>query len=323
MNAFENGEDYVLLGSQMGLGKSTTRNIIHRYLKTNQISKGQRGGSKGKLTHETKEAILEKLDSNPFLTLRDLVAFVKVYNGTTCCMGTISNFLHKQMISFKSARGSVEDKNSVRVKTMRKEYVEKFLNDGWRMRELVYIDESSFNLWMHSRKGWNKVGQRLNVKLPNCHGPTISLVMAIGKNGPIHFKLRKGTYNRETYTEFITELNSKLDANSKYYLIHDNAPIHFGLTTGNANHIISHLPPYSPFLNPIEAVFSKLKAHVRKEMTVRMESSGQSIESKIQNMMQVIASEISKPDYLNMAPFFRHIKKFFVRSILLEDIFGD
>ena len=61
-----------------------------------------------------------------------------------------------------------------------------------------------------------------------------------------------------------------LDTNEMkgHYLVMDNAPIH---TPVNVRELVEgrgykclYLPPYSPFLNPIEEFWSKLKAGVRR-----------------------------------------------------------
>ena len=305
----------------LGIKANTTRHIINRYTKNNQITSGARGGSKGKLSEETKEHILDSLDKNAFLSLTQMVDSVKEKNGTICCTATISNFLHGQMISFKSTRTHVENKNCIRVQTLRKEYVKKFLIQNWRMRECIYIDECSFNLWLRSRKGWKKSGERLNVTVPNSRGPNISLALAIAKNGPVYYKLITGSFTKETYGSFIQEVSGKLNLNQKYYFIQDNASIHGNAETGNQNHIMVNLPPYSPFLNPIESVFSKLKSRIRKQMCGNIDTGTTNV--KIQKMMDIIGVEIGKPDYQDLSAYFRHVREFFPASLEMEDIYGD
>lgn len=91
-------------------------------------------------------------------------------------------------------------------------------------------------------------------------------MMAIRAKGPEHFKLYKGVCTKETYVEFMDEVRSKLEIGKTFYLIHDNVSINGRLQTHNVIYIAINLPPYSPFLNPTESVFSKLKAHIRHTM---------------------------------------------------------
>ena len=133
VKAFEEGEEYVLLGRQLGYCESTVRNIIHKFEKTGLLTKGKRGGSKSKLTEDIKEFLLEKLNIDPFLTISEMISILNVDKGESCSTGTMSTWIHKQLISFKIARGSVETKNSLRVRLLRKQYVERFLEEKWRM----------------------------------------------------------------------------------------------------------------------------------------------------------------------------------------------
>ena len=145
------------------------------------------------------EDVLNQLDTNPFINLKEIVQFLHQKYVIQCCVTTISNFLHGKMITYKLSRGTVAEKNSERVKLLRKEYLMNSFIDVRRQKELIYIDECSFNLWLRCRRGWARSTQRLYHEIPNCRGPNISLVLAIGTNGPLHFELRKGAYNKIAY----------------------------------------------------------------------------------------------------------------------------
>lgn len=298
----------------MGICESSCRNIILKYKKTQKLSLGKIGGSKGKLSDEAKEAILNILEEDQFVSLDKLVTFLNAFDGTKCCGVTIGNFLHRQFVSFKEGPVSEEDKNCVRVKTSRMEFVGRFLDGEWRRSEQVYICESTFNLWHHDRRRHQS---------PNCRDPNIGLVVAIGHRGPVHFRARTGSFDKEGYAEFVAELEAKLGASQKYYLIHDSDSVHQDVSTRHAVHVVTHLPPCSPFLNPMESVFSRLKAHVRKEMSARPEILIGETAARVEKMTEIIAAEICKPDYLYLAPFFRHVKTFFSRCMTMADISGD
>ena len=48
--------------------------------------------------------------------------------------------------------------------------------------------------------------------------------------------------------------------------IMDNAPVHNDIQNMFPNREIVYLPKYSPFLNPIENVFSVLKTHIKRKL---------------------------------------------------------
>lgn len=88
VNAFQNGQNHILLGWQLGYKMNTVRNIIHRYYITQTLTKGPKGEYKSKNSAMTKEGLI---DANPFLILKDMMKIVKYFDGTQCCEDTISN----------------------------------------------------------------------------------------------------------------------------------------------------------------------------------------------------------------------------------------
>jgi len=78
------------------------------------------------------------------------------------------------------------------------------------------------------------------------------------------------TENSEKFLWFFTNLIYKLhniNPDTSYFFILDNARIHnrdkIGEKINNFHYGYYILPPYSPFLNPIERVFSEQKALVK------------------------------------------------------------
>ena len=142
--------------------------------------------------------------------------------------------------------------------------------------------------------------------------------MAITKNWPIHFQIVVGSFKSDSYQAFILEVSEKLPA-SKHYLIQDNAVIHHKCTSGNPLHEMVYLPPYSPFINPIECVFSKLKRHIRSKMSM----DGIVIESRLNYVKQMIQEEINSHEYNDLRRYYRHISNFFIDIAQKNDIFGD
>jgi len=66
------------------------------------------------------------------------------------------------------------------------------------------------------------------------------------------------------------ESNTKLESKSvsNAYIVMDNVPFHHAELVSNlfasTSHQLVFLPPYSPFLNPIENFFNQLKHYVKK-----------------------------------------------------------
>ena len=84
----------------------------------------------------------------------------------------------------------------------------------------------------------------------------------------IKFDHNFGSTTSEIFTEWMRELLTIFTNSSKKYFILDNSKIHYfyklkELFTYSIYEII-YLPPYSPQLNPVELLFSKWKASIKR-----------------------------------------------------------
>ena len=92
-------------------------------------------------------------------------------------------------------------------------------------------------------------------------GKNISLCMPISVDD-----ILQGAFNNNTFNDFLCKLDALL-GEERAFLIMDNCRIHYGLQGLSEQHSVHYLPPYSPFLNPIESVFSSLKAEIKQEVS--------------------------------------------------------
>ena len=70
---------------------------MNLYNRTHEISTGNKGGSKLKISEEISEKILIELDENHFLSLEEMLTFLMGKHGDR--VTTISNFLHGKRYS--------------------------------------------------------------------------------------------------------------------------------------------------------------------------------------------------------------------------------
>ena len=134
-------------------------------------------------------------------------------------------------------------------------------------RRLVFIDETWAKTNMTRTHGRCARGQRLVAKVPHGHWKTMTFLAALRcdqitapfvLNGPIN-----GEWFRAYVEQVLVPTLSPGDV-----VVMDNLGSHKGKAVRQAirkasAHLI-FLPPYSPDLNPIEQVFAKLKALLRK-----------------------------------------------------------
>ena len=138
---------------------------------------------------------------------------------------------------------------------------------------------------------------------------------------PIHYQLKEGAFCRQDFESFLMEVFelTKIDIYNSYVIVLDNARIHHGLSLPDNSPEIVFLPPYSPFLNPIESVFSVIKCGVKKDLCwINSESTQPERKKKLYRSISQ-RTEAAK----DFACFYRHCKSYLTRCLLMEDIFGD
>ncbi|KAG2209879.1 hypothetical protein INT45_005146, partial [Circinella minor] len=155
------------------------------------------------------------------------------------------------------------------------------------VRQLAAHDDDTNILNMHRSQGWSKVGSPCKITMET-KGPNISILGAITAHGVITLSRRedcaptnkkrkvndpvskKGTTSSD-FMEFIEQVLTNIEAHDLLYryLVMDNAAIHKTIDVKDwvteCGFEIIYLPPYSPFLNPIEEFWSKLKDVVNKD----------------------------------------------------------
>ena len=157
----------------------------------------------------------------------------------------------------------------------------------------VFIDEAGFNLHTQRNYGRSRKGTPAKGTIPTSKGVTITILGALSQAGVIDISLRKpqavsvskkrkandttatvvsgrvGT-RTEHFLTYISNVMDVLDRNDMkgHYLVMDNAPIHTPVKVRELvegrDYKCLYLPPYSPFLNPIEEFWSIIMAGVRR-----------------------------------------------------------
>lgn len=139
--------------------------------------------------------------------------------------------------------------------------------DGERF---VFLDETSTSTNMTRLYGWGERGERLVDAAPYGHWKTTTFVAGLKASGIIAPFVLDGPINGEVFRAYVEQmLAPSLEPGDVVVL--DNLPAH--KVAGVAEAIraagasLLPLPSYSPDLNPIEQLFAKLKALLRKAAT--------------------------------------------------------
>lgn len=138
---------------------------------------------------------------------------------------------------------------------------------AWDAGRLVFLDETGIRTDMTRRYGRSPQGERLVEAVPAGHWTMTTLLGAIRQTRVATAMVIESGTSREVFHAFIEHcLLSELTPGD--IVVMDNLAAHKSAgiqelieSTGAEVH---YLPPYSPDLNPIEKLWSKLKAHLRK-----------------------------------------------------------
>lgn len=158
------------------------------------------------------------------------------------------------------------------------------------IEKLVFLDETGAKTNMTRRYGWGPSDQRVTDLVPHGHWETTTLIHAIDCRGTRASMITNGPTNSWVFEAYVDWLLAPA-LRPGDILVMDNLSSHKSpavlqkIEATGAR--VCFLPPYSPDLNPIEQIFSKIKAHLCR-LAVRTEKKlynaiGKAIESVTQN----------------------------------------
>ena len=155
---------------------------------------------------------------------------------------------------------------------------------------MVFIDETWVKTNMAPLRGWSRKGQRLLGRVPHGHWKTLTFVGALRCDQLTAPCVFNGPINGECFLAYV-EQNLLPCLKSGDIVIMDNLGSHkaqaIRTAIRNAGARLLFLPPYSPDLNPIEQVFSKVKHTLRKAMGRSVEA----VEQAIANVLPKITKQ--------------------------------
>jgi transposase len=144
----------------------------------------------------------------------------------------------------------------------------------WKRRQpgldparLVFIDESAAKTNMTRLRGRAPRGQRLHASCPHGHWRTTTMIASIRMDGSTACMTIEGATDADVFRVYVKDiLCPKLRPGD--VVIMDNLSAHKNAQTlaliAAAGAQAAFLPAYSPDLNPIEMMWSKVKASLRR-----------------------------------------------------------
>ena len=212
-----------------------------------------------------KDWLLALVGEEPDATLAEIQTRLADIHGLKKSTSCLWRFFRRHDVTFKKKTLHAAEQDRSDVKAAR---------EAWRENQasldparLVFIDETATATNMTRLRGRSVEGQRLIGKAPHGHRKTTTFVAALRNDRITAPLVMDGAMTGELFVQYVEQfLVPTLTPND--LVIMDNLPVHkvAGVKTAieTAGALLLFLPPYSPDLNPIEMVFAKLKALLRK-----------------------------------------------------------
>ena len=249
------------------------------------------------------------------LSLTKRVALLKKRYGITVKTGKLRYFYKKHKVKWVNTLYKLygEDATPELKRREREDFaseLEKIIDCG---APLIYLDETTFTSWMHSRKAWAPAGHPLKVTMTKKHGSNFTLIGALSANclNQYFYGTTVPSTNKETFLQFLLDLKDQIlseYAGVKPYLVMDNHSAHHSRLVKPVLEeffTILWMPSYSCQFNSIEQFWGILKKRVVPKYT-RLLFKREATVEHLKSLVELEVSEIS--DEICTNTFYANLK---------------
>jgi len=229
-----------------------------------------KGGNNPAKMHDTEILFMKKLlEENCTLSLRNIKKAVYEEFHINVSIATIHKFIDNFGFSLKrvSLVAAVSISDDMRERRLR--YAAWFLKIHNSQKNILFYDETGFQVVMRNLYGRSKKGKKAICEVPSIKSRNITVMATMSADGLLSYDVLNGPCNRShlySYLEKLIQVLTNLNLNN-VTLIMDNASFHkcaeIRDLIAKSGHDLEFLPAYSPFFNPIENMFSQWKKIVR------------------------------------------------------------
>lgn len=258
----EDGQTMAEVAERFYVSEQTVSNLIHQKRDTGSLEPAPHGGGREpRIQGEDAERLREAVDENPDATLEELAELI----GIDVDASVMHRTLERLGITRKKKVPRASEQDSERVQTQRSQWKEDTADID--PERLIFIDEMGINTKMARRYGRAPRGDRVIGSVPHNHWKSLTVLGGVRLSGETPVMIYEGGTTTERMEMFVEEhLADTLSAGD--IVVADNLPAHKSKRVREAiesfDAEIWLLPPYSPDLNPIERLWSKVKTMLRK-----------------------------------------------------------
>ena len=242
---------------------NVSHTTVARWLK--QVKRSPYPKRENTKSDQVKETLMALIQFDPFISLHKLKAKITEMTNVIVSKELLRLLIAKQKYTKKTAKFFSEPKD---LKNKTELFIQSRDQHIDSHRSFVSIDETSFGRHGRVTKGYAPVGKKLVIKKKQSRITTTSCLVAMSDTKLIRIENVKGSYNTLLFLNFLKELNL-----APYTVILlDNVRFHHAKVIkewASENDIfLLYTPPYSPWFNPIEGIFSIAKRSFYQDMTI-------------------------------------------------------
>src|SRR5258706_3838256 len=261
--AIEAGHSRVKVAELYNMALSTVGGFIKRKRETGSVSPDKFGGYKTFTLEPHTDRVKELVAEQPDSTLAELQVRLAKEKVKVSQSG-ISRFLHHINLTFKkSVQAAEQDRPDVAAarRALRKEQL------PFDPKQLIFIDETAATTKMPRLYGRAPQGKRLVDKVPHGHWKTTTFICGLRYDGVTAPFVLDGPMDGLHFLAYVEQILARtLKKRQIVFLGNGSTPkvdrVDEAIAARGACAIF--LPAYSPDLNPIEQLFARLKAFLRK-----------------------------------------------------------
>ena len=270
---------------------------IEKYKRKGSVERKKRIEKSYKITKQHVDFIKKSIKEKPDILMKNLhVQLSNKFKSLDISRQYLSDILRDNNITRKRATFTHFPKTLRGQPRSEKDELKRFFKviEKFSLNNLISIDETSLSSSLSLNYCRDKLGKRCILKTDdNVVFKKYSLLLAINNKKCMKYNLyEKGSVNADRFTEFITDLCSKV---KNKLLILDNAQIHKTEKTKkiirDSGNFVGYTVPYHPRLNTIEQFFNQLKHYIKLDKPM----SYKKLEDSLKNSI----SKIKKEHYKN------------------------
>ncbi len=263
LRAVERGDRPTDIAERFEVSRVWVYQVANRFKQSGQRTTLQLGGYRRSRVAEMETTLRAWLKDEPDLTLAQLCERLAEH-GVEIKVPALWHQLNKWDLSLKKTLHASEQARAD-VQQARREW--QTYQASLDPANLVFLDETWASTNMARRYGRSPRGQRCVAAVPHGHWKTTTFIAGLRNDSITAPLVFDGPMDGEIFLEYVQEFLCPT-LRSGDIVIADNLGSHkvAGVKEAIAatGATIVYLPPYSPDLNPIEKLFSKLKAMLRK-----------------------------------------------------------